>query len=137
MPLFNWKSEYSVKVEELDIHHQQLFNIVNAIYDNCMKAGSVHCVSPMLDELLAFSDYHFDAEEQYMKDIGFNGLNSHISKHRAFADRIAALQLTGNGNDLDISKELIAYLGNWLLRHVMDEDKRYAECYDQYLEGNS
>lgn len=127
MPLFNWKNEYSVNVEELDIHHQQLFNIVNAIYDNCMKVGSVVCIGPMVDELLAFSDYHFEAEEQYMKEKGFRGIDNHISKHRAFADRIAALQLTENGNELDISKELIVYLGNWLLRHVLDEDKRYAE----------
>jgi len=92
-----------------------------------MKVGSVVCIGTMVDELLVFSDYHFEAEEHYMKEKGFRGIDTHILKHRAFVDRIAALQLTENGNELEISKELIVYLGNWLLRHVLDEDKRYAE----------
>jgi len=126
MPLINWKSEYSVNIEELDIHHQQLFNIANAIYDNCMKADRAVSIGPIIDELLAFSDYHFASEEQYMKDVGYRDINNHITKHRLFTDRIAAVQLNENGNELDISKELIVFLGNWLLRHVMEEDKRYV-----------
>jgi len=126
MPLFVWQSEYSVNVEELDIHHQKFIGIINTIYDNCTNVDGDDCVDQKIDELLALADYHFVLEEEYMKVIGFVDIDNHILMHRAFTNRIAALKLSNYVSNLDMSKELIVYLGNWLLSHVMKEDKRYA-----------
>lgn len=125
MPLFKWKDDYSVAVAELDEHHRELFGIVNQIYACCMNPGNLDQVSSKLDELAAYADYHFSAEEQHMKDIGFNGLEDHQAKHRIFRSKVETMRFSGAVDKLDVTRELIVYLGNWLLHHVLEEDKKY------------
>ena len=52
LPLLNWKPEYSVNEEELDTHHQNLFNILNRVYENVMNSFEVANVLPIIEELL-------------------------------------------------------------------------------------
>ena len=126
MKLFTWKNSYSVHVEELDGHHKALFGIVNRLYENCLNSGPLGSLDPIINELAAYADFHFSAEERYMADTGFRELPGHALMHRAFARRIEQLRQTSSRNDLELTKELIVFLGNWLLHHVLEEDKRYA-----------
>ena len=126
MALFTWYKKYSVNNEELDNHHKKLFNLINSLYDNCMGKESTHCLEPIIEELVSYSNYHFTAEEQYMKNTGYKDIDKQIFEHRAFTDRALHLQQVVNKDDFELSKELIVFLGNWLLHHVMEEDKKYA-----------
>ena len=126
MPLFIWYKKYSVNNEELDNHHKALFNIINRLYDNCLGKDNPNCLDPIIVELVSYSDYHFSAEEQYMKSKGYKDIEKHIIEHRAFRCKTAELQQVVNRNDFEVTKELIAFLGNWLLHHVMEEDKKFS-----------
>jgi hemerythrin len=126
MSLFTWKDDYSVHVEELDNHHKALFDIVNRLYENCLDVDNVNCLDPILDELISYSKYHFSVEEQYMTYTGFGEVQRHTVMHRAFARKMLGLRQQTDKNDLEQTKELIVFLGNWLLHHVLEEDKRYT-----------
>lgn len=123
MQLFKWKNEYSVNVVELDKQHQELIKLVNKMYINYNKADYI---GQCIDELLTLSGDHMSAEEHYMKDKEFYGLDNHFRKHEAFIDRIAVIQLIYKTNDLNVLKERIVQLGDWLLHHFTEEDKQYA-----------
>jgi len=127
MPLFAWKPEYSVKVDDLDSHHQKLFLIINAIYENVMNSKDIGSILPMLDELSAYTQYHFSTEEAYQREIGFPDSEVHQALHEAFTGKVAGIRNSYDNNDLDISGDLIVLLGEWLLQHVLKEDRRYAE----------
>ena len=126
MPLITWKPEYSVNEAELDSHHQKLFQIINTVYRNVMTSPKVDSILPMIDELSAYTRYHFAAEEQYLRERGFLDIEDHIAKHRELTLKIEALRMSYNDNDLDVSGELIVLLGEWLLRHVLREDRKYS-----------
>ena len=126
MELFKWYKTYSVNNEELDSHHKTLFNILNRLYENCLGTDIPNCLNPIVEELVSYSNYHFSAEEQYMRDIGYEDIDKHISEHRSFAQRAIQLQKVINKNELELTKELIVFLGNWILHHVMEEDKKFS-----------
>jgi hemerythrin-like metal-binding protein len=126
MPLFEWYKKYSVNNEELDNHHKALFGILNRLYDNCLGKDIPNCLDPIVEELVSYSEYHFSAEEQYMKRIEYKEIDRHVLEHRAFTQRTVHLQQVVNKNDFELMKELIVFLGNWLLHHVMEEDKKYS-----------
>jgi len=126
MVLFTWYKKYSVNNEELDNHHKVLFNTINKLYENCLGTDSPNCLEPIIDELVSYSKYHFSAEEQYMKSKGYKDTEKHIIEHRAFTQKTGELQQVVNKNDFELTKELIVFLGNWLLHHVMEEDKKYS-----------
>ncbi|MDD2736347.1 MAG: bacteriohemerythrin [Desulfuromonadaceae bacterium] len=127
MSLFVWKPEYSVHVADLDSDHQKLFSILNSVYENVMSSREVDCVLPKIDQLSTYTNYHFSKEELYMREKGYSGIEDHIAKHREFTRSIEALRNGYHNNDLEVSKELIIVLGEWLLRHVLKEDRKYAE----------
>lgn len=126
MPLLSWKDEYSVNVEELDDHHKQLIKILNGLYDECLQVDNDKCVSLKLDELLAYASYHFEAEEKYMREIQYFEIDDHIEKHNGFTFKITEMKHIPREDQLELTKDLIIYLGKWLLRHVLEEDKKYA-----------
>lgn len=127
MPLFVWKSDYSVDVELLDQHHQKLFSLLNALYETTMQSKETGHVLPIINELREYTEYHFLAEEQYMQDIGYVETAEHIVKHRDFTRKIENLNLQHRDDDLAVTRELIVVLGNWLLHHVLEEDRKYSK----------
>jgi hemerythrin-like metal-binding protein len=127
MPLLSWKPEYSVNEAELDSHHQKLFYLLNTAYENVMNSPEVDCVLPIIDELSKYIRYHLSAEEQYMRINEFHEIDAHIAKHREFTHTIEKLKTNYHGNNLEATQELIIVLGNWLLSHVITEDRKYSK----------
>lgn len=127
MTLFSWKPEYSVNEAELDEHHQKLFSVLNTVYENVMNSEELDFILPKIDELSTCTKSHFSAEERYMLENGFPGIADHIAKHREFTHKLDTLRTRYHNNNLEVSKELIVVLGEWLLCHVLKEDRNYSE----------
>ena len=127
MPLLKWNDDYSVNNEELDSHHRKLISILNGLYDECLKADTDDCTGLKLDELLAYADYHFKAEEQYMRLIQYFEIEAHIELHNGFAFKLEELKRIPHLSQLELTKELITFIGKWLLNHVLKEDRKYAD----------
>lgn len=127
MSLFTWKPEYSVHDIALDSHHRHLFAMLNSVYEHVMNSTELDSVVPKIDELSDYTGYHFSAEEQHMRDTGYPGINGHIAQHREFTGKIKALRENYQNNDLEVTREFIIILGEWLLGHVLKEDRKYSE----------
>jgi len=127
MPLFAWKDNYLVGVEEIDRHHKKLFEIVNFLYEGCLVPGGTVNVAGKIDELVAYAEYHFAAEEELMRKIGYEGKEEHFRLHRKFISKMQKLQRFSCKSEEELTKELIVFLGRWLLHHVMDEDRKYSQ----------
>ena len=126
MELFKWYKTYSVNNEDLDNHHKTLFNILNRLYENCVSRDIPHCLDPIVVELVSYSNYHFTAEELHMRKKGYKDIDKHIVEHRSFTQRALHLQQLVDKNDFELTKELIVFLGNWILHHIMEEDKKFS-----------
>jgi len=126
MALFTWDNKYSVNNEVLDNHHKALFDILNRLYNSCFEENESIVLSSIYEELVSYINYHFSAEEHYMRNRGYCDTDRHIIAHNMFKERILLLQQDININNIVVTKELIVYLGNWLLNHVLVEDKKYS-----------
>ena len=127
MPLLTWKDEYSVNNEELDSHHKILIATLNALYAECLEIDSEGCAGPKLDAFLAFADYHFTAEEEYMRRIQYYEIDGHIEQPRGFRYKLAEMKRIRYGSEIELTRELITFIGKWLLHHVFEEDRKYAQ----------
>jgi hemerythrin-like metal-binding protein len=127
MPLLIWNPEYTVKDAELDCHHRRLFYLLNSAYENVMNSPEVDRILPIIDELSEYTRYHFSSEELHMREKGFNGVEEHIEKHREFAHTVEVLRSRYHDDDLEIARDLIIVLGEWLLGHVLKDDRMYSE----------
>lgn len=124
MSLFNWKPEYSVNEATLDDQHQQLFSLLNSIYENIMNSREVDSVLPKIDRLSEVTNSHFLTEERCMRETGVPDIDIHIAQHREFTQKIKTLRLSYHDNDLEVTRELMVVLGEWLLGHVIKDDRK-------------
>lgn len=128
MPLLNWNPGFSVNDVALDSHHQKLFNLLNSTYENVMNSKEVKNILPMIEELSEYTRYHFTAEEQHMREKGVQEIDEHIAKHREFTHSIEKLRSNYHDNNLEVASELIVVLGQWLLGHVLKDDRKYVDA---------
>jgi len=122
----NWYNRYSINNVELDNHHKKLFSIFNRMYDICMENNDTVVLKLLVDELVYYSDYHFKAEEQYMREIGYRDIDKHIAEHKYFTEWVIDFKRNYITADLKICLDLIKFLGDWLRNHVIEEDKKIA-----------
>jgi hemerythrin len=126
MKLLTWDNKYTVSNIQLDNHHKRLFSIFNRLYDISVDNESVSSFETAVDELVSYSNYHFRAEEQYMRKVGYNDIERHVSLHKYFTARLYDIKDREKDDNNELCRELIFFLGNWLKNHVIEEDKRIA-----------
>lgn len=68
--MIEWKDQFSVKNEELDMQHQKLFVLVNHILESMKteKANDTTFINDILNQLYDYTQYHFKAEEKSFRE---------------------------------------------------------------------
>ncbi len=124
MSLIDWSEAYSLDNQLIDNQHKKLFGILNKLHDMSPGDPDNRAYTITVERLWSYANYHFIAEEQLMSDVGYGDIHGHLQQHKLFTEKILHLkEMLGQGEQ-ESSHELITFLGNWIQRHVMMEDKK-------------
>lgn len=125
IPVFT--DEFKTGITIVDEEHKKLFEIIGKIYTT-IETELVHdkfdAIMDIVDELKEYTQVHFADEENYMKEIGYDGLAYQEILHQNFIDKLEELDL----NDVDDNQEaylydFLGFLQNWLINHILKVDK--------------
>lgn len=133
MAFVNWKDEFSVRVPEIDTQHRRLLDIINKLHDSMRTGGKPDALKGVGDELVSYTRYHFNYEEQMLARAGYRGLEEHKRKHRAMVAQVEGFAAEISSGKASVSMKLMAFLKDWLTRHIMETDQHYAS----YLENRA
>ncbi len=78
-----WKDEYSVGVKSIDDDHKKLLNLINNFQTAVRYRTGKAFEKESLDEVIAYTKYHFDREEKMMQEAGYPDIEAHKEIHRA------------------------------------------------------
>jgi hemerythrin len=131
MPLIKWDDSYSVHVNQIDDQHKQLFKLLNDLHDAMTVGKSKQVLDSIFDELVAYTQYHFSAEEKLMRDNGYPKLTEHMKFHDGFTTEILRFQKEVKTGKIGISIQIRDFLKDWLIKHVMGEDQKYTSFFNQ------
>ncbi|WOH36122.1 bacteriohemerythrin [Thalassotalea fonticola] len=124
--IIKWKAEYSVGVKSLDLDHQKLIallNQFNTAYDYEMGEAFEH---QSLKDLIAYTEYHFDREEQMMSDCNYPDLEEHKQQHQLMIDKIKQIETKYDAIGHNAFQEVSEFLNGWLINHINGTDKQYT-----------
>ena len=125
--MIEWKDQFSVKNEELDMQHQKLFVLVNHILESMKteKAKDTTFINDILNQLYDYTQYHFKDEEAYMEQIGYAGLEAQRKAHDAFINRLEEMNLEEvDEHQQQTLEEMMEFLTGWLVNHILHMDKK-------------
>ena len=132
-----WTTAMSVGVPELDDDHKGLIHVINQLEENASGEARPAAVRQCLVSLVRYAETHFGREEGVMMVCDFPGIAAHREEHRAFIDKIRALADRFEDDPEGLAdyaaKELVAFLQNWLKKHIKVEDKAYGPFAERRL----
>jgi hemerythrin-like metal-binding protein len=116
----------SVGVKQFDKDHARLFELLNRLYTASTYDNHTVNLESIVDELISYANHHFIAEELVLKKSGYPDLPAQEMEHEQFVFRVLEFKRDLiNGNKTPTSN-MIWFLGNWLLHHIMEVDKKYT-----------
>ena len=134
---FRWSSDFSVDVAELDDDHQMLFELLNHLRAT-IESGESSALPWIIDDLLQYTIYHFQHEEEMMESCHYPYLENHKLVHRMLETRLRDFvknpEYTEN---MQAATWLIGFFESWLKDHIAGMDKNYSECVKAHEGGAS
>lgn len=124
-PVFTDK--YKTGIPMVDEEHMKLFDIIGNIH-KAIEVELVHdkfdLILDILDELKEYTRVHFADEENYMREIGYEGLAQQELLHQKFIETLEDLNLDEvDDNQEAYLYEFLNFLQNWLVNHILKVDK--------------
>lgn len=120
-----WEGRFSVGVEEIDRQHKQLVEMLNRLIDLDGITVASEKISDTLTRMTEYADYHFTSEEKFMLAGGYPGYETHRLEHVAFMRKTAELALGTMAYQKAIPHELVTFLKDWLVNHILESDMQY------------
>jgi len=119
MPPIEWTPALSVGVPEIDAQHQELFRRAERLI-TALRGGDRTEVARLVRYLTDYVQLHFSAEERYMRDLGFPGLDGHQAAHETFREDFAELaaEFERKGPTALVALTMHNWLSDWLRMHV-------------------
>jgi hemerythrin-like metal-binding protein len=128
MALFEWTQEYSVSVQRFDTEHKKLFALISELNDAMAEGRGRYVAARVLQELNEYAHWHFRGEESAMERTGYAGLEGHKAEHREFLTKIEGFYSGYDGSQTGVTIDVLYFLRDWLLNHILHTDRQYAEC---------
>jgi hemerythrin len=126
MLVLGWSDDLSVGVELLDSHHKRLFELLGDLYKAVQAGGSEDAVGKALDELTAYTEYHFSEEEKLLEQAGYAKLDEHRKVHKALTGQVRRMCDDYRIDHRAVyAAELFQFLSGWLVNHIKVEDFSY------------
>lgn len=131
MPIMKWSEDLSVQVKEIDLQHQRLIELINKLHEAMLAKQGKQIVSQIIDELAAYTVYHFQNEEKYMLQFKYGGYQEHKKEHEGFVKEVDRFQKDYEAGKLGLSLEIMAFLRDWVTKHIKGTDKQYSATFKQ------
>lgn len=133
MAKIQWQTMFETKVPSIDMQHKRLVAMINQLEDAIDSGKGVvnEEIGSVLVQLVEYTQYHFSEEENIQREIGFSEAVRHAEYHRMFVEEIkeTLMRLKGGGS-INVY-ELMNFLRDWLLNHILTEDRKIGIEYQK------
>ena len=126
MSFFKWKDSFCIGVEEIDRQHRTFSEYLNACYQSLNAERKSEKLPVLITKLNDYALNHFSFEEDLMKAYGYPQLDHHAAQHAFFVSQLSKLQDAKSGNADKALDEIFAFMRDWFLNHILEEDKKLA-----------
>jgi hemerythrin-like metal-binding protein len=109
---------------EIDAEHIKLVGLINKLHDASIAPQPGAMLRPALDELVSFTEKHFQDEERIMAGIGYPAMARHRDQHQELLQKLAAFRQSEEAPDPLATVTMLDFLKSWLKVHVSGEDIR-------------
>lgn len=124
--LFPWIDTYNVNIGIVDSQHRVLVDLINELHQAMLNRSGKEQLGKVLAKLIKYTESHFKAEEALMLANQYPDFANHKPEHERFVKTIKEYQTKFQKNELGLTLEVMDFLKDWLVKHIMGVDKKYV-----------
>lgn len=127
--IFPWDDNFNTGLDEIDRQHRKLVQLLNVLASHLAFHTDLPQLHTIIEELKAYTVYHFQAEEAIWHEFMPGEEDSVI--HQAAHDRFVKTILQFQTDQLTKPNEAVvhdalAFLAKWLASHILETDRHMA-----------
>jgi len=126
MAYVSWSDNLSVGNVFIDADHRKMFDIINCLHDAMRAQQGQDVLEQVLFDLVVYTKGHFMREEDFMKTIGFPGLDAHRQEHELLLWKVIEQHNKLKAGKANLSIEVAGFLRAWLTDHIQGSDMEVA-----------
>ena len=131
MTQFSWTDDLYTGSSLIDGDHRKLVDLVNAFFQSMQSGEGNARVSKAMNELITYTEEHFDREEAEMERIQYVAAFAHRAEHTKLLQQLVELKeildAGGRMNTLAVAN----FLSGWLRDHILTKDMKLAATLKQ------
>lgn len=123
---FEWRDEYSIGVDEIDVQHKRFLAILKAAHAVGEASQADPAVIKVVDELSKYTQFHFQSEEQLMQLYFYPRYFEQKKEHERILKELGARLAEIRKNNAGLTA-LMLFLIKWFVNHTTYEDRMMGE----------
>ena len=132
MSRIEWDDKFSTNNSEIDAQHKKWIGIYNKLHETLLRGKLPELLDvtvKTLKEIQDYANYHFKFEEDFMKSINYPHIVEHKRLHTDLDSKIYELNRDVREGRAVLNTQVIKIMKNWIIDHILEADKKYAEFY--------
>jgi len=131
MQKIEWTEGFSVGVSKFDEQHKQLIGIFNQLVENLSDTPDGELANKILADMTVYAWTHFQEEERLMEEHLYPDYAEHKEQHLAYQKKVESLCIACLHLEGDLPDQLISFLRNWWMNHILEEDMKYKAFFEE------
>lgn len=127
MSIIQWRDSYNTGVEQFDLEHHKIVELIDVLFTCVRDEKGSDEINEAIAEVVQYTVYHFDNEEQAMEQAGYPELESHKVEHKKLREQVLAFQAIGQNLEREQVREFYQFLRTWLVDHIVGCDLKYGK----------
>ena len=119
MQLLQWTKELEIGLENVDIQHKQLINMINEITLAVEYGQPNTALLNLVDRLLEYAHNHFKVESDIFDQYEYPDRVNHEAEHATFIDKVKYIRRMCELLDTQMSSKIREFLLNWFVSHIL------------------
>ena len=126
-PLITWSESYSTGNKAVDAQHKQMMDLINQMDERFQQNHSFEFVEPIAQELLSFTETHFNYEESLLEKNACPEIQQHKASHQSLLSELHDWIAKAQSSNRKQLEELMGFLKLWFPGHILEADIRHSE----------
>jgi hemerythrin len=126
-----WDDACNTGIDQLDEDHKKLLNMINNLRSSTLCNTGEEFERCTLQELVDYTESHFDREERLMQEHGYPDYEGHKAQHDQMAQYVAGFVKRYDEQGNKVLPDVADHLTRWLIQHIKGTDMKYVEFFKQ------
>lgn len=126
MAFMEWNEKLSTGINEIDNQHKKLIEQINILHSAMRERKAKDVMGKILEELKAYTKYHFSTEEKAFEKYNYLEKISHTHKHNDLIKQLDGIMDQYKAGSMMISISLLDFLNKWVSEHIQKDDMKYV-----------